>query len=172
MPRTIPEPIFDERGKPMRWLERHAWWGLLSIALVFVAFGVTDVLAGAAADPAIPLGLTGMTLDELEAESGNGYRLFDFFTRVNGFSLVFVGLLLAAILVFAFRRNRRWAWWTMWLLPIWAIGATAFYVVAGLAPNQPPPPPMVSGPIVAVIAGAILLVSAPRFFRAGSGAGL
>jgi hypothetical protein len=88
----------------MRWLERHAWWGLLFIAIVFVLFGVTDVLAGAPADTGIPLGLTGMTLEELQAESAAGYRLFDFFTRANGQTLVLSGLLMSAITWFGFRR--------------------------------------------------------------------
>jgi hypothetical protein len=156
----------------MLWLERHAWWGLLLITVTFVVFGVTDLLVGPAADPGIPLGLTGVTLDQLQAEGGPGYRLFDFFTRVNGSSLILLGLWGSAILLFAFRRNRRWAWWTMWLLPTWAASAASLYLVAGVDPNQPPPPPMVSGPIIAVLAAAILAVSAPRFFRSDTGAGL
>lgn len=152
----------------MGWLVRHAWWGLLFMTLVLVAFGVTDMIVGPAADPGIPLGLTGQTLAELEAGSADAYRMFDFFTRANGFSLLMVGLLGTAILLFAFRRDRRWAWWTMWLLPIWAAGVAVFYVVAGVEPDQPPPPPMVSGPIFAVLSAAILIVSLPRFFNRAS----
>jgi hypothetical protein len=149
----------------MAWLERHSWFGLLFLAFVIVIFGATDIASGAAADPAIPLGLTGLTIAELEAESRAAYRMFDFFTRVNGWGLVVMGLLLIAILTVPFRRSERWAWWTMWLLPAWAVGAALFYVVAGVEADQPPPPPLVSGPIVAVLTALILLVSAPRFFR-------
>lgn len=149
----------------MDWLERHAWWGLLVFAVVLVLFGVLDMVSGPAADRAIPLGLTGMTIEELQASSRAAYGLFDFFTRVNGWSLVLVGSLMAAIVLIPFRRNEPWAWWTMWLLPVWAIGAAVFYVVAGLAPGQPPPPPLVSGPIIAGLSAGILLVSIRRFFR-------
>ena len=149
----------------MRWLERHAWWGLLLMTVTMVGFGVGDVLTGPAADRGIPLGLTGMTLEELQADGPPSYRLFDFFTRLNGFSLLLAGLFGAAILLFAFRSDQRWAWWTMWLLPLWAVGAAAFYLVAGVHADQPPPPPLVSGPIFALVAAFILLVSAPRFFR-------
>lgn len=148
----------------MRWLERHAWWGLLFMTVTLVIFGVGDVLVGPAADRGIPLGLTGMTLEELQAEGPASYRLFDFFTRVNGNSLLLAGLFGTAMLLFAFRRDQPWAWWTMWLLPVWAVGGTAFYLVAGVHADQPPPPPLVSGPIFAFVAVAILLVSAPRFF--------
>lgn len=149
----------------MKWLEQHAWWGLLFFTLVLVMFGVTDVIVGPAADRGIPLGLSGLTLEELEAGSPAAYRLFDFFTRVNGYSLVMMGLLGTAILLYAFRRDQRWAWWTMWILPIWTVVGVMFYLVAGVEPDQPPPPPMVSGPFFAVLSAAILLVSAPRFFR-------
>ena len=149
----------------MRWLERHAWWGLTFFSVVIVMFGVTDVISGPSADVAIPLSLTGLTLAELEAESASAYRLFDFFTRANGWSLVMLGLLATAVLVFAFRRHQRWAWWTMWLLPVWSVGGALFYVVAGLAPGQPPPPPMLVGPILAAIEVAILLVTARLFFQ-------
>jgi hypothetical protein len=53
----------------------------------------------------------------------------------------------------------------MWLLPVWAAGVFVLYLVAGVRADQPPPPPMISGPIFAVLGAAILLVSAPRFFR-------
>ena len=149
----------------MSWLERHAWWGLLFFAVVITLFGVMDMLSGAAADVAIATTLTGLTLGELQADGPAAFRVFDFFTRVNGFSLLLVGVFACAVVWFAYRRHRRWAWWTMWLLPAWAAGAALFYVVAGLAPGQPPPPPMISGPIVAVLSVAILLVGARPFFR-------
>ena len=153
----------------MNWLQRNAWWGLVAVAAVFVLFGVVDVASGAEADPAIPLGLTGLTLAELRAESAIGVELFDFMTRVNGWSLILLGGLLAVILLVPFRRGERWAWWTVWSIPAWSIGVALFYIVAGVQPDQPPPPPMVSGPIVAVLSAAILLLSAPRFFGRRSG---
>jgi hypothetical protein len=149
----------------MRWLERHAWWGLLVIAATIVIFGITDVLVGAAADPAIARALTGMTLEELKAEGPGAYRLFDFLTRVNGWSLVLAGLLASAILVAWFRRGSRWAWGAMWLLPLWALGVPVLYLVAGLEAGEPLPPPMISGPIVALLAIAVLIVTSGRFFR-------
>jgi hypothetical protein len=152
------------RIAPMDWLQRNSWWGLVAVAAVFVLFGLVDVASGAEADPAIPLGLTGRTLAELQAESAIGVELFDFMTRVNGWSLILLGVLLAGILLVPFRRGERWAWWTMWAIPAWSIGIALFYVVAGVHPDVPPPPPMVSGPIVAVLSAAILALSAPRFF--------
>jgi hypothetical protein len=148
----------------MAWLQRHAWWGLVVMAVILALFGVTDMIIGISADPGIPLGLTGMTLAELEADSAQAYRLNDFSVRAGGTHLVVIGTLMIAILLFAFRRGQRWAWWAMWTLPAWAASVFVLNFVYGVAPDQAPPPPMISGPIFAVLAAAILLVSAPRFF--------
>jgi len=151
------------------WLDRHAWWGLLFMAVTLIAFGVSDMFVGAPADPGIALGLSGMTLAELEAQSAAAYRLFDLFTRFNGWTMVGFGLSMTAVLVFGYRRGERWAWWISWALPAWAAGVFVFYLVAGTDATQPPPPPMISGPILAVFTAAILLIAAPRFLRrAGS----
>jgi hypothetical protein len=146
----------------MGWFARHGWWGLFAVALIFVAFGVTDMASGAAADPAIALGLTGQSLEQLEAESAAAYGLYDFVSRSQGWSLVLLGVLIAVIVLIPFRRGERWAWWTAWALPVWAAGVPIIYLVAGLAPDQPPPPPMISGPIVAMLCAAILVLSRPR----------
>jgi len=150
----------------MAWLQRNAWWGLVAMVAIIVLFGITDVISGVAADELIPLGLTGLTLEQLEAESARAYRLLDFVARAGGANLVVIGLLMLAILIFAFRHGERWAWWAMWTLPLWAANAFVLGLIYGVAPGQAPPPPMISGPIFAVVAAAILLVSAPPFFRA------
>ena len=143
----------------MGWLRRHGWWGLLVISMMLVLFGVTDIASGGAADAGIPGGLTGRTVEDLERESPDAYGLFDFATRLNGWSLVMMGTLLSVIVLIPFRRGERWAWWTAWVLPIWAAGVPIFYLIAGVHADQPPPPPMISGPIMAVLCAAILLVT-------------
>jgi len=142
----------------MAWLRRHAWWGLLILSLMIVGFGITDIASGPAADVGIPQGLTGRTIEELERESADAYRMFDFSVRSNGWNLVILGSLLSVIVLVPFRRGERWAWWTAWALPVWAAVVPIFFRVAGVKPDQPPPPPMVSGPIIAVLCAAILLL--------------
>ena len=144
-----------------RW---NGWWALLAIAVLLLLFGVGDMANGVANDPGIPLGVTGMTPAQLEAEGPNAYRMYDLTLRSQGSSLAVVGGLMSAILLFGFRRGHRWAWWTMWLLPVWMVSASVVGLLIGVAPGQPPPPPVVSGFVLAIISGAILLAGAPSFF--------
>lgn len=152
----------------MGWLRKHAWWGLLFVTVTLCLFGVTDIFMGSAADSGIPLGLIGLSPDALRAQSEAGYRIFDFFTRSQGFALLMLGLLGTAILLFAYRRDQRWAWWTMWALPAWAVGIFALYLAFGVDASQPAPPPMLSAPGFVIFTSVVQLVSAPRFFRTAS----
>jgi hypothetical protein len=145
-------------------LQRNAWWGLLAVAVLAALFGIGDVINGVANDPAVPLGVVGMTPAELEAEGPHAYRMYDLTLRGGGLSLALIGALMTAILLFAFRRGQRWAWWTMWLLPVWAISVSVGGLLIGVAPGQEPAPPVVSGFVLGIFAGVILLVSAPPFF--------
>ena len=142
-------------------VRRHAWWVLFAIAILLAVFGITDIASGAAADVGIPQGLTGKTITELEAESRDAYRMFDFMVRVNGWCLVLVGAVIPVTVVIPLRRGERWAWWAAWALPLWATVVPIFYIVAGVHPDQPPPPPMVSGPVVAVLCAVALLLARP-----------
>jgi hypothetical protein len=132
-------------------------------AVTIIAFGVGDVLAGASADAGITKAISGMGPAEVQAEDPTGYRLYDFATRTNGLVLAILGTLMTAIIVVPYRAGQRWAWRVMWTLPAWALSVPLAYLVAGVAPGQPPAPPMVSGVIVAVVAGAGLLIDRVRF---------
>lgn len=144
-------------------LRQRAWWVLVLFAFVLVLFGLTDIAGGVAADPGITLGLSGMTLAEVEAAGPTAFRLYDFTTRTQGLALLVMGGLLAAILLIPYRRGERWAWYAAWSVPAWAMAVLAMYLVAGTAADQPPPPPMVSAPITAAIGTVVLLLDRRRF---------
>jgi hypothetical protein len=148
----------------MLWLQRRTWWLLLTMTVLIAVLGVWPLILGIKEDASVPLGITGMTASQLEAASGQGYRLLDFEARGGGISLIVIGTLLSAVLLGGFRQNRRWAWWTMWVLPVWGASVFVLILAGGVAPGQPPPTPMISGPIIALLASALLLVSGPRFF--------
>ena len=147
----------------MLWLQRSAWWLLLTMTVLVAVIGLNPIISGINEDASVPLGITGLSASQLQSESAQGYRLIDFGVRSGGLDLIIIGALLTTIILFGFRRSHRWAWWAMWSLPIWAVSVFALNLAFGVAPGQAPPSPMISGPILAVLAAALLLVSAPRF---------
>ncbi|HEY8198355.1 MAG TPA: hypothetical protein VIF44_01185 [Candidatus Limnocylindrales bacterium] len=147
----------------MRWLQRNAWRGLLVMVVLIGLVGLWALLMGVAEDPSVPLGLTGQTAAQIQSEGEGGYRLADYGVRVGGLCLVVIAMLLSAIVVFAFREHRRWAWWAMWVLPIWGAATMLLIVALGVAPGQAPPTPLISGLVVVVLSSVLLGVSAPLF---------
>ena len=148
----------------MEHLRRHAWKLLLGMTASIAVIGIQPIRVGIEEDPSVPLGFAGMTADQLKADNAQSYRLIDVQARFAGIDLVVIGTLLSAVLVGAFRHNQRWSWWAMWLLPLW--GASVFIAIlrSGVAANQKPPSPFFTGPIIAALSSALLVVSAPRFF--------
>lgn len=148
----------------MQRLAGNAWRGLLVMAVLIALVGAWALAVGAAEDPSVPLGLTGQTATEIRTASPGGYLFADVEVRSGGLDLVVIGILLAVIAAIPFRQDRRWAWWAMWLLPIWAVSAIVVFIAAGVAPGQAPPTPVYSGLIVGLLSVALLIISAPRFF--------
>jgi hypothetical protein len=147
----------------MAWLQRHAWQLLLALTVLVAVIGINPVIQGIREDETVTLGFTGLTAAQLEAANPQTYRLLDFQARSGGIALIAIGTLLSAILVGAYRHARRWAWWAMWILPAWGVSIFLLILAVGLEPGQPPPYPMISGPIVAALSSALLLISAPQF---------
>jgi hypothetical protein len=152
-------------------LRRRAWWILVAVSVLIGLFGISDALLGATADPAIARGLTGQTLAELEGESAAAYRMYDFTSRTQGTGLAVIGVLATAILLRPYRSGRRWAWSVMWAIPIWAFTIPVLYLLFGVDPSQPPPPPVVSGPVLGSLTAAVLLFDRGRFFGGPRAAG-
>ena len=144
-------------------LVRTAWKWLLAPVLVVILFGVGDVVLGNAADPAIVEGLTGVTFEEIEALSPEAATVIDLQARSIGYLLLWMGLALTAVVLFAFRRWHRWAWFVMWVLPLWAVTASINMLLIDRPETAPIPPPMVSGFIFFAYAVFWLAVSYKGF---------
>jgi hypothetical protein len=149
-------------GRRLDRLPRRAWLLLPILAIVLALFGVSDVLIGITADPGITVAITGLTPDELRAVNPEGYRLADFLVRTQGVTLASFGVLLTLVLLRPYRLGQPWAWKVAWILPAWAVAVPVMYLSFGLAPDVPPAPPMISGPIVAVLATVVLVVDRRR----------
>lgn len=148
----------------MEWLRRHAWQLLLGMTGLISVVGLKPAKQGIHEDSSVPFAFTGMTADQLEADHPQSFRLIDVQARFTGLDMIVIGILLSTILVTAFRRNERWSWWAMWMLPIWGAGVSATILRAGIVDGQAPPSPMITGPVIAGLSSGLLLISAPRFF--------
>lgn len=76
---------------------------------------------------------------------------------VPGIQLIVIATLWSLVLVFPFRRGERWAWWAMWTFPEWALAVAAMFLFVDLQPGVPIPPPAISGWVLFVLAGLLLL---------------
>lgn len=147
-------------------MSRRAWAATAILALfgaMLILFGVTDMVGGVLSDPGITVAISGLTPAEVQAQDPIGYRLYDFTTRALGLALLALGVLITTIALVPYRAGQRWAWLTLWTVPAWAVTVPVLYLAFGTAPGAPPAPPMVSGPILAALAAAALLVDRGRF---------
>lgn len=148
--------------------EKFGWIILLAVAIIFALFGVGDIVQGAAADPAIVEGITGMTPEEIGAAEPRVLVLINQQVRSSGAAFLILGLLLAAIAWTSYRRGERWAWYALWTLPllnvfIFFIMYTSVDFSTGILP-----PPLLSAPVFLAITLVGLLLPFRQFFPKGA----
>jgi hypothetical protein len=156
-------------SKTETFFERHAWKVLLFFAVWMALIGVPDILVGGSfyqeAEGTSLGAITGMTWEQLEAASPNATAMIDFKMRLGGVQFLFLGLFSMAIVLTGFRRGERWAWYTMWLDPLF-LGLHSLVILSAYKyPEAGIPVPLVSGPVVLVITALTLALSYRKFFR-------
>lgn len=157
-------PTRPQTESERRVWRRHAWKVLLLLVVVIGLFGIGDIVGGLDADPGIPLGITGMTPDEIRAESQVMARLADLQVRGGGVHLAVMSVLGVCIVTIPFRRRERWAWYAMWAFPGWAVAVSTSFLFVELQPGEPLPPPAISGWIFFAL-GAWMLLACRREFE-------
>jgi hypothetical protein len=148
-------------------LERHDWKIWAGLGVLYAVYGLVDVLLGgrtfAWPEEVLFYGATGMTWDQLQATDPLGARFIDSQARSGGTVMVVVGLLSVAIAVFGLRQGQRWAWWTMWIWPLWLMSV----VLMGFAPDRMPgagvPLPVIAAIIFLVVTVATLTLTYRKY---------
>ena len=150
--------------------ERHAWKVILGVILLIGYFGVGDMIKGAAdlqsGETVYMHSVTGMSWNDLQATSPTVARLIDTKFRTEGASLTAAALLGAAICLTGFRKGERWAWFSLWVLPLWMILTVVFILTVEKQPGSGTPVPVISGSVLFVICASMLGLSFRKFFRA------
>ncbi len=109
--------------------ENYAWILIFVTAIAALVFSAITLL-GIPVDPQGTENVTGMTPSELEAAQPDIYQLILSSGRATGLALLVVGVVGMAIAAVPYRRGEKWAWYTIWIVPIAALGYLANDVVS------------------------------------------
>ena len=154
--------------KTETFFERHAWKVFFVMSLFLALIGLPDLLAGGSfyqkGDVSLLKGITGMTWEQLKSTSPNAVDMIDFKVRMGGLEYLFLGLFSMTIVLTGFRRGERWAWYTMWLFPIFMALHTLVILNAFKHPQAGTPEPLGSGLFMFVLTAMTLVLSYRKFF--------
>lgn len=141
--------------------QRHAWRFLAGLAVIVLLFGVGDIVRGLDADPAIPEGVTGLTIAEIRAANPAVAGLLDLQVRSGGVHLLMLGGMWLTLVAVPMRAGRRWAWNAVWSLPLWGLTVSVAFLFVDRPAGAPIPPPALSGWVFFAIGAALLLACRP-----------
>jgi hypothetical protein len=110
--------------------EKYAWVILAAIGIVTLVAGVPHAL-GFNTDPGTAEKVAGMSLGELEASNPRFHDLYDFYFRFGGLSDMGWAFLLIVISATKYRQGEKWAWYTLWFLPILFLGSAGIVMSLG-----------------------------------------
>jgi hypothetical protein len=152
--------------------ERHVWKVFAALGVIVVLFGVGDIPSGGASfqsgEAVLFNSMTGTTWDELRTANPGAAKLIDYLWRAQAAALVVVGLLTVAISLTALRRGDRWAWYAMWVFPLWIALVYLVFWIAQPDLRSGIPVPLISGTVFLVITVATLGLSYRRYVRSGT----
>jgi hypothetical protein len=154
-------------GRPETLVERHAWKVLLGLSAVIALFGLDDITKGgstyATGETALFQGVTGLTWQELQSANPRVANLVDLNVRSGGSTLLSLGLLSALVCLTGLRRGERWAWYAMWIWPLWLALAVYLTWSAEKVPGAGTPVPVISGTILFLVAVLTLALSSRKY---------
>jgi hypothetical protein len=144
--------------------ERHGWKVLTGVSAIFLLFGLGDIILGIDADPAIAESITGVGWETLQASDPSVANMLDLAARSTGLGIVFLSILSIAVIFFAFRQGKQWAWFVLWIWPFWMGLIFILFFTAERQPGFQPPPPMVSAPFFFAVTVLTLVLTRRKFF--------
>jgi len=148
-------------------VERHSWKAFLGLGILIVVFGIGDMLDGGATyaggEAVLFQGFTGTTWEDLKASNPSVANLIDYQVRAGGRDFLIVGILTSAVAVTGFRRGERWAWFAMWIWPLWTGLAILQLLTATRLPGYGTPVPIISGSVILVLSTSILGLTYRKF---------
>jgi hypothetical protein len=107
-----------------KFYEKNAWILLFTLGLLSAAFSLLFILLGGSLLDFLEIrGVTGMTWDQVVASSPRLADEINLVARAGyGFSNLIGAVLLTMVSMRSYRKGERWAWYSMWIVPI-ALGS-------------------------------------------------
>ena len=97
-------------------LQRGTWL-IFFILGILALIAAPKLLSGNPPDPPSPEGITGLALSEMGQRVPGLTGYIGSISRQLGNFMLTMGLLMAAVAAFPFRRGERWSWFALWTVP-------------------------------------------------------
>lgn len=117
--------------RPAKFTQRLGWVLLAITGLPFLIFGVTAMMFGLSLSD-FPVGLpggaeavrptTGVGWDQVVRADPTAMTLLRGVSRTTGLAFLGFGVMVIVVAVAPYRRGQRWAWFTLWVVPVFMIG--------------------------------------------------
>jgi len=104
-----------------RFYEKYAWVFFLIIGVMILAGGIPHMF-GINTDPALVEAISGQTIEDLKTSSPMFFNLYNFYFSGGGLSDIGVAFFLIIVSIFAYRTGQKWAWYSLWFVPLFFIG--------------------------------------------------
>lgn len=104
-----------------KFYEKYAWIIFVMIGILLLIGGIPHMF-GNNTDPDLVQAISGQTIVELRNSDPLFFSLYDFYFRGGGLSDIGVAFFLIAVSIFGFRTGQKWAWYSLWFVPVFFAG--------------------------------------------------
>jgi len=106
--------------------EKYGWVVMLALGLLWLVVGLSQVFTPDVLMETDAQHIMGMSLSELETLSPEAALFVGWLTGALGMLKTSWSFLVLAITLTSFRKGEKWAWYTLWLVPVLLVGQGIF----------------------------------------------
>jgi len=96
-------------------------WVLLFIFGIFAIIDAIAIIAGVDPDPSLFQKLLGQSLGDYSSLHPEAGTTITYLLQLYGSALLVVGVFTTVVSYLPYRKGEKWAWYTMWYLPVWGL---------------------------------------------------
>ena len=128
---AVPQKVelSKEKGVQLRVYEKYAWVILLGLGLLWLVVGLVAVFQPVGIFETDAQSVTNMPWSELKASSPVAANFVVFVYGQMGLLKISWSFFVLAIVLTGYRRGEKWAWYTMWSIPVLLVSDGLFSVI-------------------------------------------